>query len=146
MSKTGQPEVLATAEEMLDHHHHLSLTREGRSGTAHDFTTSFLHFPLFSTAFWDLANSRPLHSLLLSSLLFLYLPCLLHLFTVPCKVVLARPAERETCPYHCSLRLFTIVRRSSCGPIACWILAWTSWLVTCDLRLDDSRFPWYNCS
>ena len=25
---------------------------------------------------------------------------------------------------------FTIVRRSSCGPIACWILAWTSLLVT----------------
>ena len=46
MSKTGQPEVLATAEEMLDHHHHLSLNREGRLGTAHDFTASFLHFPL----------------------------------------------------------------------------------------------------
>ena len=40
----------------------------------------------------------------------LYLPCILSLFTVPCKMVLARPDERETCPYHFSLRLFTMVR------------------------------------
>ena len=46
---------------------------------------------------------------------------------------LARPDERETWPYHCSLRLFTMVRRSSCGPIACWILARTSSLVTWSL-------------
>ena len=35
--------------------------------------------------------------------------------TVPCKMVLAKPDEREACPYHCSLRLFTMVRRSSCA-------------------------------
>ena len=29
-------------------------------------------------------------------------------------MVLARPDERETCPYHSSLLLFTMVRRSSC--------------------------------
>ena len=76
---------------------------------------------LFSTALWDLANFRPVHSLMVSSHLSLCLPCLLPPFTVPCNIVLARPDERETCPYHCSLRLFTIVR-SSCGPIlACWI-------------------------
>ena len=40
-------------------------------------------------------------------------------FTVPCNMVLARPDERETWPYHCSLRLFTMVRSSSCGSIAC---------------------------
>ena len=28
--------------------------------------------------------------------------------------------ERETCLYHFSLRLFTMVKRSSCGPIASW--------------------------
>ena len=61
------------------------------------------------------------------------LPCLLPPFTVPCKMVLARPDERETSPYHCSLRLFTMVRRSSCGPIACWILARTSSSVTWSL-------------
>ena len=112
------------------HHHHQYLNREGRWGTTDNFATSFLHFSLFSTALWDLPNSRPVYSLMLSSHLFLCPPCLLPPFTVPCKMVLARPDERETWPYHCSLRLFTIVRRSSCGPIACWILARTSSLVT----------------
>ena len=45
---------------------------------------------------------------------FLCLPCLLHPFTVPCKMVLARPDEREIRPYHCSLCLFTMIRRGSC--------------------------------
>ena len=40
-------------------------------GTTDDFTTSFLHFSLFSTALWDLAKSRPVHSLMLSSHFFL---------------------------------------------------------------------------
>ena len=56
------------------HHHHLSLNYKGRWGTKGDFTTSFLHFSLFSTALWDLANPRPVHSLTLSSHLFLHLP------------------------------------------------------------------------
>ena len=107
------------------HHLHLSLNREARWGTTDDFATSFLHFSLFSNALWDLPNSRPDHSLMLSSRLFLCLPCLLPLFAMPCKMVLARPDERETWKYHCSLLLFTIVM-SSCGPIACWILARTS--------------------
>ena len=115
------------------HHHHQSLNREGRWGTTDDFATSFLHFSLFSTALWDLPISRLVHSLMLSSHLFLCLPCLLPPFTVPCKTVLARHDERETWPYHCSLRLFTIVRRSPCGPIACWILARTSLLVAWSL-------------
>ena len=62
--------------------------------------------------------------------LFLCLPYLLLPFTVLCKIVLARPDERETWSYHCSLRLFTLIKRSSCGPIACWILEWTSSSVT----------------
>ena len=70
------------------HHHHLSLNREGRRGSTDDFATSFLHVSLFSTALWNLANSRPIHSLMLSSHLFLCLPCLLPPFTVPCKMVL----------------------------------------------------------
>ena len=59
------------------HHHYQSLNCEGRWGTTDDFATSFLHFSLFSTALWDLANSRPVHFLMLSSRLFLSLPCLL---------------------------------------------------------------------
>ena len=112
---------------------HLSLNREGRWGAKDDFATSFLHFAFFSTVLLDLPNSRPVHSLMLSSHLFLCLPCLLPTFTVPCKMVLARHEDRETWSYHCSLRLFTMVRRSSCGPIACWILAWTSSLVAWSL-------------
>ena len=115
------------------HHHHQFLNCEGRWGTTDDFATSFLHVSLFSTALWDLPNSRPVHSLMLSSHLFLCLPCLLPPFNVLCQIVLARPDERETWPYHCSLRLLTVVRRSSCGPIARWILARTSSLVTWSL-------------
>ena len=106
----------------IHHHHHPPGNHEGRWGTTDDFATTFLHFSLFSTALWDLTNSRPVHSLMLSFHLFLYLPCLLPSFTVPCKMVLAEPDERETCPYHCSLRLCTMVRRSSCGllPAGSW--------------------------
>ena len=106
-------------------HLHLSLNRESRWGTTDDFTTSFLHFPLPSGT---LANPRPVHSLMLSSHFFRLL-CLPP-FIVPCKMVYARPHERETCPYHCNLRLFTMVRWSSCGPLACWILTWISSLLT----------------
>ena len=115
---------------MLYFHLHVSLNRESRWGTTDDFTASFLHFSLFSTALCDLANSRPVHSLMLSSNLFLCLPCLLPFLTVFCKMVLARPDKRETCPYDFSLHLFTMVRRSSCGPITWWILAQTSSLIT----------------
>ena len=55
------------------HHHHLSLNRESCLGTRDDFTTSFLYFSLFSTALWDSKNSRPIHSLTLSSYFFLVL-------------------------------------------------------------------------
>ena len=58
------------------HHHHLSPTS--------NFATSFLHFSLFPAALWDLANSRPVCSLMLSSHLFLCLPCLIPPFTKPC--------------------------------------------------------------
>ena len=70
----------------------LFLNRKGCWGTTDDFATSFLHFSLFSTAL--LANSRPVHSLMLSFHLFLCLPCLLPPFTVFCKMVLARPDVR----------------------------------------------------
>ena len=108
----------------------LSLNRRGRRSSTDDFTTSLLHFAPHSTALWGLANSRLVHFLMLSSHLFFCLTCLLPPFTVPCKIVLARPNERETCPYHCSLRLFTMVR-SLCRPIIpCWIWARTYSLVT----------------
>ena len=69
----------------------LSLNRQGRWSTTDDFTANFLHFSLFSTSLWDLANSSSVHSLILSSHLFLCLPCVLPPSTVPCKMVLNRP-------------------------------------------------------
>ena len=109
---------------------HLSFNCRGCWGTTDDFTTNFLHFSLFSTVLWGLTNSTPIHSLLLSSRLFFCLPCLLPPFTVPCNMVLDRPDEWETCPYHFSLHLFRMVRRSSRGSIACWIFAQTSSMAT----------------
>ena len=74
-------------------------------------------------------HSRPVHSLTLSSHRFLCLPLRLPPWTVPCRIVLASPDDRMTCPYHFSLHLFTEVRRSSYGPMAFPILAFTSSLV-----------------
>ena len=81
--------------------------------------------PFFSVLHCSLAfgELQPVHFLMLSSHLFLCLPCLLPPFTVPRKMVLAWPDERETCPYHFSLCLFTMVGSFLCDPVACWILA-----------------------
>ena len=78
---------------------HLSLNHKGCWGTTDDFATSFLHFSLFSTAPLDLPNSRPVHSLMLSSHLSVCLPCLLPPFTEPCKMVLARLQVRSGLKY-----------------------------------------------
>ena len=80
---------------------HLFLNRKGRWGTTDDFATSFRHISLFSIAPWDLANSRPVHSLMFSAHLFLCLPCLFSQdgFDQSPSIqalVLARPDERET--------------------------------------------------
>ena len=92
-------------------HLHLSLNRGVYSGTTDDVTTSFLHFSMFSAALWNFANSRPVHSLMLSSHFFFCLPCLLPPFTVPCDMVLARPDERETC------LLTSSKTRCHCSPV-----------------------------
>ena len=77
-------------------HLYLSLYHEGCWGSTDDFTTSFHYCSLFSTALLDLANSYPVHFLMFSFHLFFCQPCLLALFTLPCKMVLARPDEWET--------------------------------------------------
>ena len=110
---------------------HVSLNHGGHWGIKDDFTTSFLHLYLSSTALWDLADSSPVHSqpiFCLLCLLFLLLP-----FTAPCKMVLTRPDLRDTSLCQLCFRFYRMVRRSSCGPIACWILAQTSPLVTWSL-------------
>ena len=50
-----------------NHHHHLSLNCEGHWSTTDDFSTSFLHFSLFSTALWELSKC-PFPDVVFSSL------------------------------------------------------------------------------
>ena len=120
---------------MYQRNHHfffssyLSRSLADRWGTTVDFTTSFLHSSWFSAFHSTIFHSRPVHSLMLSSYRFLCLPLRLPPWTVPCRIVLACPDDRVTCPYHFSLRLFTEVRRSSYSPVAFPILAFTSSLV-----------------
>ena len=56
--------------------YHLRLNRRGCWGTTDDFTISFLHFSLFTTALWVLVNSSPVQSLMLYSHLFFVVVCL----------------------------------------------------------------------
>ena len=110
-------------EEGLVHRHfHLSLNRGGRLGTTDDFTTSFLCFFLCVLHF-------PLALGELQACPFPDVCCLPTSFSVclvffPLLLCLARwfwpdLMKRKTCPYHFSLRLFTMVRRSLYGSIVC---------------------------
>ena len=93
---------------------------EGRRGTTDEFATIPFHLVLFSAALVELAKSIPVHSLILSSLLFFCLP-LLFPFTVPCRVVFAKPEDLETWPNHVSVRFLTKIRSSSYSPMTAWI-------------------------
>ena len=93
---TGIIASLVNCSVVMTTCHQLYLHCEGRWGSKDYFTTSFIHFSLFSTALWNLAICRPVHSLMLSSHLFICLPWLLPPLTVSCKMVLTRPDEQET--------------------------------------------------
>ena len=105
-----------------------SLNLGGRRGTIDDVATIPFHPSLSSAALRESPNPIPVHSLMLSSHLFFCLPLLLAPFTVPCRIVFAMPEDLEMWPYHLSFRFFTMVRRSSCTPIAFWILL-RSWIL-----------------
>ena len=98
------------------------ITLEGRRGTTDEFATIPFHLDLFSAALVELAKSIPVHSLILSSHLFFCLPLSLFPFTVPCRIVFAKPEDLETWPNHLSFRFLTMVRSSSYSPMAAWIL------------------------
>ena len=89
------------------------ITLGGRRGTTDEFATIPFHLDLFSAALVELAKSIPVHSLILSSHLFFCLPLFLFPFTVPCRIVFAKPKDLETWPNHLSFRFFTRVRSSS---------------------------------
>ena len=96
-----------------------------------------LHCPLWLCELQDCAFPDVVFSLLCLSSLFFLPP-----FIVPRKMVLARPDEWETRPYHFSLHLFMMVRRFVACLTACWIFAQTSSLVTWSLH-EMCSILWY---
>ena len=100
-----------------------------RRGTTDDVATIPFQPSLSSAALRESPNLIPVHSLMLSSHLFFCLPLLLAPFTVSCRIVFAMPKDLEMWPYHLSFRFFTMVRRSSCTPVAFWILLQANLLV-----------------
>ena len=92
------------------------ITLGGRRGTTDELATIPFHLDLFSAALVELAKSIPVHSLILSSHLFFCLPLFLFPFTVPSRIVFAKPEDLETWPNHLSFRFLTRVRSSSYSP------------------------------
>ena len=79
------------------------ITLKGRRGTTDEFATTPFHLDLFSAALVELAKSIPVHYLILSSHLFFCLPLFLFPFTVPCRIVFAKPEDLETWPNHLNI-------------------------------------------
>ena len=75
--------------------------------------TIAFHLVLFLAALVELTKSIPVHSLLLSSHLFFYLPLLLFPFTVLRRIVFPKPEDLEVWPNLLSFRFLTRVRSSS---------------------------------
>ena len=126
---TGRPDMTLDVYSILFY----PITLGGRRGTTDEFATIPFHLDLFSAALVELAKSIPVHSLILSSHLFFCLPLFLFPFTVPCRIVFAKPEDLETWPNHLSFRFLTKVRSSSYSPMAAWIFLRTSSLVTWSL-------------
>ena len=101
-----------------------SLNLGGHQGTTDDVAKIPFHPSLSSAALRESPNPIPIHSLMLSHLF----SCLLLLvpFTGPCRIVFDMPEGLEMWPYHPSFLFFTMVRGSSCTPVAFWILLRTS--------------------
>ena len=108
------------------------ITLEGHRGTTDECATIPFH-DLFSAALVKLAKPIIVHSLILSSHLFFCLPLFLVPFTVPCRIVFAKPEDIETWPNHLSFRFLTRVRSLSYSSMAAWIFLRTSSLVTWSL-------------
>ena len=109
------------------------ITSESRRGTTTDFATIPFHLVLFSAALAELTKFIHVHSLILSSHLFFCLPLFLCPFTVPCRIVCAKPEDLEPWPNHLSFRFLTRVRSSSDSAMAAWIFLRTSSMITWSL-------------
>ena len=82
--------------------------------------TIFFHLWWSSVCIWMLLKSRPVHSLMLSSNLFFFLPLFLFPGTVPCKIFLMRPIHQTTCTNHRNF-LFSqlLLYKAAVCPFAC---------------------------
>ena len=109
-----------------------SLNLGGCRAATNDVATIRFHPFLLSAALRESPNPIPVHSLMLSYNLFFCLPLLLAPFTVPCRTV-STPEDLKMWRYHLSFLFFSMVRRSSCTPVAFWILLRTSSFVTWSL-------------
>ena len=105
-------------------HLHLSRSLVDLWCATDDLATSSLHSSRLAAFLMAAPIVMLVHSGMLFSHLFFCLPLLLPPCTVPCRVVLASLVDLVTCPYHFSLRPFTVVKRSSWGPMACRVLRW----------------------
>ena len=119
------------------------ITLEGRRATTDEFATIPFHLDLFSAALVELAKSIPVHSLILSTHLFFCLPLFLFLFTVPCRIVFAKPEDLETWPNYLSFHFLARVRSSSYSPKAAGIFLRTSSLVTWSLYETFNSLRWH---
>ena len=70
------------------------MTLEGRLCTTNEFAKVPFHHVLFSAALVELEKSTPVHFLILSCHLFFCQPLFLFPFTVPCRIVFAKPEDR----------------------------------------------------
>ena len=110
----------------------LVIKGDGHRGTTDEFATIPFRLVLFSAALVELTNSISVHSLIFFSHLFLCMP-LLFPYTVPCRIVFAKPEDFETWPNHLSFHFLTRVRSLLYFPMAAWIFLQTSLLVTWSL-------------
>ena len=101
---------------------HLSRSHGDRWG-ATDLQTLSLHLTLFSDSLRVSQNFNPVYSKMLFSKRFFCRPLLLPPYTVPYKIVSAHLADLDTWPNHFkNLRFFTVVKKSSSGPMACGLI------------------------
>ena len=107
-------------------HLHLSRSLVDRWDAKDDLATSSLHSSRLSAFLVAAPSVMPVHSGMLSSHLFFCLSLLLPPCTVPFRIVFASPVDLVTCPYHFRFRLFTVLKRSLWGPMACRVLFRTS--------------------
>ena len=95
----------------------IPLTMAHRWGESADEETDVRCQPALSVAWLSSSGMlRVVHSLRLSSQLFLCLPRFRPPATVPCRIVLLRVSCLVSCPIFCSLHLLTVASKGSLGP------------------------------